>query len=497
MLKLPGFHIRRMTARRGRFKRAILPALIWAVLASCGASGADQSLLPVGAADGSLNGYPIVKGWPVALPGEICCTPVVADMDGDGKLEVVVTCRHRNERQTLVHPQPSARPLVVALQADGTVLKGWPVDLMAGEDEPALKETGSGLWSSSPSVFRRGKTDELVLIGTLKAHGTLLIKGDGTIKHLSDRGAGTINVPLSDFDEDGVIDLVHGFAQCNVDGRRIMHWPVSDKLRNGYAPCIGDALGDGKLKAYHLFYTTKGTNRADVVGLDATGKVIEGWPQQIDDPSWLPPVMGDVTGDDAMEVVAAYGKHLFVWQWDGKPVEADEDDGDLKAVFKRDLYAAQASPTLADLDGDGKAEIIIFDRNNHSLRAWHGDGRGVKPGDDDVIATLPVDCRGVSVADLGEDGIIDLFAGTSWVTFNPKNGESATTEMCPDNPASEWTQPTICDLDGDRKADVIFGLSDGRVFVYNTGLTYKPAWGQWVTANANFQHTGAWTKPGK
>lgn len=56
------------------------------------------------------------------------------------------------------------------------------------------------------------------------------------------------------------------------------------------------------------------------------------------------------------------------------------------------------------------------------------------------------------------------------------------------------TQCTITDVDGDGLADILFGLTDGRVIVYNTQMEYRPEWMQWVTQSGNFSHTGVWQK---
>jgi hypothetical protein len=58
-----------------------------------------------------------------------------------------------------------------------------------------------------------------------------------------------------------------------------------------------------------------------------------------------------------------------------------------------------------------------------------------------------------------------------------------------------WTQPTIADIYGDGKSDIIVGLADGRVIVYNTTLAYVPQLVQWPTVSGNFQHTGVWKPP--
>src|SRR5207248_1328401 len=136
--------------------------------------------------------------------------------------------------------------------------------------------------------------------------------------------------------------------------------------------------------------------------------------------------------------------------------------------LKDGTFSPSASPTLADLDGDGKAEIIVFDSQTSTIRAWRGDGTGVRNADG-IIATIPETCEGVSVVDLGGDGVMDFFAGTFWVRMD-KAGAVTTTNMLPQPTPTSRMQPTVADVDGDGKAEVIFGLPDGRVFIYRTEM---------------------------
>ena len=245
----------------------------------------------------------------------------------------------------------------------------------------------------------------------------------------------------------------------------------------------------------------------------------------ISDASLFSPVMGHITDDPGMQVVGAYGSHIFAWKLDATPLACDTTDGDYVGVFKNGVNAVTATPTLADLDGDGKAEIIVFDQRTNCIRAWHGDGTGIRaaaqgavknPGsllglllgpiaapqsvapeaDGSLIARLPVGVSGVSVVSLGDDPKTwDFFSGTYWVRWKP-DGTTKITDMCPDGDGQTGlTQPTICDLFGDGKAEAIFGLHDGRVVVYKTGLAFHPDRAPWPTAQGNFQRTSALPLP--
>jgi hypothetical protein len=400
--------------------------------------------------------------------------------------------------------------MLYAFHPDGTPLAGWPV-VLAPMRRLGFGPLGGG-WYCSPSVFRRNGKDMLVL--QAPGYGICVLGADRTITTFPG-GDMAVNIPLADIDHAGIMDVVMGRVACTVDGAPIPTWPLSKRFRNGYAPCIGSATGDGQIQLFHLFYTNRGTPYADLAGFDTSGNRLTGWPQKIDDPSWLAPVMGDLIGDGKMEVVGAYGTHIFAWSWDGKALPNTTVDGPMIGILKSGLFASTASPALADLDGSGKADIIVYDTRSHAIRAWHGNGVGIgdehkgppttqdmvrslvasmagAPIADGVIARLPGDLHGVSVVSLGDDpSVMDFFAGTYWVRRFP-DGKTTVTNMLPTDAQIEWTQPTIADVEGTGQADAIFGLSDGRVFVYRTGLAYHAERMQWPTANGNFQHTGAW-----
>jgi hypothetical protein len=230
------------------------------------------------------------------------------------------------------------------------------------------------------------------------------------------------------------------------------------------------------------------------------------------------PIMGDMDGDGKAEiaVVDHLGmwngtNRLHIWHHDGRPLAAGKrviaDDGTiLDSVFKTGLYAFFTHPAMADLDGDGDAELLILDWHTRSVRAWKADGSPAMPHDpalsDGHLAALPPQrisgygaAGGIAVADFGGDGVMDVIVGSSW--FQIKAGRPVVrVDMMPGNPQIT-AAPTIADVDKDGLADVLFGTTDGRLFVYQTRLKYDPRDVQWATQEANFRHTGIWLPPQK
>jgi hypothetical protein len=454
-------------------------------------------------------------GWPIALPGSVPASAAIADLDGSGRLAILVPCESI-KGATLVNDEPAESVLLYAFYADGSPVPGWPAELVTPQVRAGREATRGryvASWCSSPSVCSDGSGGSNVVLTTPYFLGLRVIDrhGKATAFH---GGSQWANVPLVDLDGDGVTDIVTGAALMNLNGSAIRNWPPTHPLAtvSGFAPCIGDAHRNGTLEVFQTFVDEPARRRdqAEVVGFDSTGQEMPGWRHPIRLPRLVGfgPVMGDVSGDEQMEIIACSGD-LHVWTANGTRAAGTHDAGELSGILKQNVTVGSCAPTLADLDGDGKAEIIVYDPRTHALRAWHGDGKPLGSSDGTLLV-LPTDekigteqpdwhdqvlCGGVSVGDLGGDGVLDLFVGTFWVKWNPKTQQATASSFLDHPTVAACAQPTLCDLDGDGNADVVIGLSDGRVLVESTHMRYRANWMQWVTANGNFQHTGAWTKP--
>lgn len=443
-----------------------------------------------------IAGYPIAAGWPISLPGSITSTPSVVKLNG--RPCIVVTCMARAADPFYYNPKPNYAALVYAFHPDGTVVNGFPVQIMdaVAHQRIANNDLYTEAWFSSPSAIPDRSGNERIALTAPFGRGVRVIDGNGNMKQYA--GGNQWN-PCSvvSMGLDGAMEIIMGNVLMNVDGGPVAGWPESRKLRgklDGFGTCIGDASGDGRLETYIMDY------HARVAGYDQNGVALPGWPRAANDPSWFAPCMGKIIAGADKEIIGAYGRSVFAWTWDGKPVPHAAGNG----VLIRGVDASIATPTLADLDGDGRADIIVYDANRHAVMAWHGDGSAVGNNSDGTLAVLDVpDAKsthalfsvpwaGVSAADLGHDGVMDLFCGIYWLKFNPKTRQTTITKMLPDPVEMNLNQPTIADLNGDGHAEIILGLRDGRVIVYKTRMTYDAAHADWAICNGNFQHTGVW-----
>ncbi len=206
-------------------------------LADIDGDGIDEIF--VAESDNQLHAYradgTVLPGWPVSLSnGGFFSTPAVADLDGDGTLEIVAVS-------------------TVGLHAyhiNGTVVQGFPVALpIQGSTFPVIGDVdGDGKPDIVVAGYSGGAGDSAITI----------IGSTGTIKRFIPltghvwSGIGTVPA-LADLDGDGALEIiVQTWTALNVfrgDGSVFPGWPfLFDGDNSGsevYAPVVGDVDGDG------------------------------------------------------------------------------------------------------------------------------------------------------------------------------------------------------------------------------------------------------------
>jgi hypothetical protein len=436
------------------------------------------------------------------VPGSVSGSPVIADLDGDEKPEIVVPVigrlgDRRNMYEAEIHPSPSLAGQIFAFRTDGSQHPAFPQEIR-GVEYRQFRQRIDWYWNFSPAVAQVGENGAAAIVV-----GGQVLFGDGVHLRFRDVHDAYGAVALADVDRDGDLDMLMGWTAQSIRGAPIRGWPRDRSFPPSYGPVVGDADGDGDLEIFHAM-----SHEKVMAGFDEKLKMLPGWPRPLETRMFYP-IMGDMDGDGKAEVLGVdENGTLHAWHHDGRPLAACKKVGEIDSVFKTGLHSCFTHPAMADLDGDGAAEILILDWETHSIRAWKVDGSAAVARDrrmpDGQLTKLPPQKHsgygsggGISVADLGGDGVMDLFAGTTWFKLK-KDGQVEQVQMVPPiangNPQSTVT-PTIADFDGDGLADILFGTTDGRVFVYQTKMRYEPKWVQWQTQEGNFRHTGQWLRP--
>jgi hypothetical protein len=109
---------------------------------------------------------------------------------------------------------------------------------------------------------------------------------------------------------------------------------------------------------------------------DSPGSASIGKPREV----LRTPAIGDVDGDGSPDIVDSAGEHVYAWDLSGHPLPNFplrlDPAFSAPAIRNKQNHVKRgfiASPTLTDLDGDGRLDIAIAGMDQH-LYAWNGSG---------------------------------------------------------------------------------------------------------------------------
>ena len=336
--------------------------------------------------DGTLlGGWPITVDWNPLYSNNDCkvTSVIMADIDGNQQPEILASTTNNASG----NPNAGINPVnLYAWRLDGSLASGqWPgkltaagfygaiaagdlnddgkVEVITARDHHRLNVySGAGYplngWPIETYLDgNQGdyQTDYRIVYGR-SAPALADLDGNGTLEFIV---IGNITGPGGNTDAQNTAILV-----LNPDGTRFSGWEFP-ALGSGIltledlpqkSPAIGDINADGQPEI--IATTTDGWIRA----YDLHQAVL--WEFNYTQGATLfatEPVIGDVDGDNALEVL--FGTHVPVTgtDWDG-PVGlwSLEANGTVSAGFPLPIPTPgmDSAPTLADLDGDGDLDIL-------------------------------------------------------------------------------------------------------------------------------------------
>ncbi|MEZ4389317.1 MAG: FG-GAP-like repeat-containing protein [Candidatus Krumholzibacteriia bacterium] len=368
----------------------------------------------------------------------------LADLDGEPGLEIIVSER-------------IGQPRIIVYKADGSILPGWPRNMQS-----------SWNWSTPSVGDVDGDGGMEVVVNDLggrlfvwHADGTELVDGDNnpaTNGVFIDRpDSWTLSSPaLYDLDGDGACEMIFGtrvytgdnaLLAYRYDGTQAAGFPVSTGYDNILcSPAVADLDRDGEREV--IFFTT--ANK--LYAVRANGAAYPGFPVSYplvyDDSAGPSPAVGNFDGDPAFEILWPVNAGSF--RMDLLAIDTDVaggTSGHIMPGWPVQLPAnSEGSPVVGDLDGDGLSDVVQPIGSDETetpdlIMAFNHRGEGL-PG---FPIALGGHCR---------------------------------------------STPVICDLDGDGDTDLVYGSWDLELHVWDLPAGYDPTTIPWPTFQGTAQRNG-------
>lgn len=272
-------------------------------------------------------------------------------------------------------------------------------------------------------------------------------------------------------------------------GQVVAGWP---QPLHGW-PDATAAYRSGRLAVATL--TPKDPSQGWLYLWDEAGRLAPGFPVELAKDSDSSPALADLDGDGRLWMIFGDDAgELHVVDEEGRersgfPVRtagpAPDAPTPTPAPPGGNIYSIEASPALADLDGDSRLEIVVGSWDGN-LYIWRDNGQAF-PGwpiraRDQIISSA-------ALVDLDGDERLDIVVGSKdgrlygWTTRG---------QALPGFPfelgAAVFSSPWVGDLEGDGRADVVVGANNGVHLLRDVGPLGALAW---PTFHQNAQRTGA------
>ncbi len=454
------------------------------IVADINHDGKNELLIGAGSAVNGWNNQGVkLPSFPLqtgdrSIVGQVA----VADLNHDGRMEIVA-----GTRSTTTEGQCR----VFVWGSNGSVMKGWPQSV-----DWDTQYSNDSCWITS------------VVLADIDGDNNLEILASTTNNGSANIGAKIATPNLYAWHLDG--SLVIG------------NWPNYQTTAGIYgALAAGDVLKNGKSEVVvardYLYLNMYGAN----------GQSLSGWPIQTyvngnggnyDKDQRIEyrvnaPILADLNGDGKMETIVAghvagpgntsvdSNNALMVFKADGTRFPGWETAAVGSGILWQSDRPWQA-PVVADLNGDGKLEIVVESEDGW-IRAYKADKTllwafNYTQGST-LFASEPV------IGDIDGDGAPEIVFGTYVPLMNATDKDGpvglwalkANGTVVPGFPLVVPTSgirsaPTLADLNGDGKLDIVAATRSGQVFVWSTSAPYNPALLPWPTGRHDLRRSAAY-----
>lgn len=429
-------------------------------------SGSDNISILVGNGNGTFQTPTNIS---LDLPGiSVVPTSIVgADFDSDGKLDLAVAT-------------PSHRDIAV-LMGQGSATFGAPIHYAL--DDPNFVNNISKL---AVADLNGDGVSDLVLCNLSANHITVILgHGDGTFPSASSYAAGAepIGVAIADFNADGHSDIVA--ADNAVDGTVAVLLGNGDGTlqaapvrRSGFSPtsfAVGDLNGDGipdivsgslvtpapagTGTGVAMLGNSRGFGAFSLVLPNGTFQTPKIWSTS----AISAVALGDLNGDGKLDLVETNptpgNGNVAVLIGNG--------DGTFQSAVNYAVGTTPEAVAVADLNGDGKPDVIVGNRTSGNISVLLNSGNGALNTAVDYLTPNTGTPESIAIGDFNGDGKPDIGVAISGVNATSialflGNADGTLQPYIPIPSgfhSSAILRIVAADFDGDGKADI--AVTDG------------------------------------
>ncbi len=403
-------------------------------------------------------------------------SPVVGDLDGDGRGEVAVAYSNK----------------VVIYDHNGMVQSGWP---------QSFPNSTSEIRSIAAADLNGNGKKEILAVKTSSGPVTVVWTSNGSVlagwpqvsncPECNNFGGYNQNIGAADLDGDLVPEVISTFDICHIGLNYANGSPVP-------ANSVFSGLYASSVPMFH--------------DIDLA---IRGWGSgDRDEFTDSPPVFADLDGDTIAEVIL-YSDHerageyinrgncLWALNADMTRVPGFEvpicSAGPLYTGYENNIVQIAPAPALANVTGDSRMEIIVPSYDGY-MRAFTPEGALLWSYQFDVPGGVFIGASGSAAGDLNGDGVPEIIFSTYSTQQDVSHliildSEGIQLHKIALAKRGSMSVPTLADVDGDGILEIIVSLKDrldytfGGVQVYEVSSA-RAGYIPWPTGRGNLNRDG-------